>query len=263
MSLLNHVLDALKKPFQKKSEDFMDYEDEDNFEEWQPEDNQAPVDASQPAVTSSHSSVMQSFGEMSQIKRLMIMAGLGIVVAGGLIIGIRMVKSPNKGAKAPIQQQATQQNAAKTDASKNNAQPSAALGGTVMVNPFVEVGAGATAAQVAASLPKVPGGSVPAISRYSGNGSLPQIPSYNPRPNIPSGVPMPASAPGSAPQASAPSGNQPTVQGIVTGDDGNNMAIMSDGSVVSAGESYKDGRVAYIGGDGIKFENGSSMKFNQ
>ena len=262
MSLLNHVLDALKKPFQKKSEDF-DYEDEDNYEDWQPEENPTPVNDSQSDTSSSHG-VMQLFGEMSQIKRLMIMAGLGIVVAGGLIIGIRMVKSPNKGMKGPVQQQQATAPDTKIDTSKSNAQqPLAASGGTVMVNPFVEVGAGSTPAQVAASLPKVPGGNVPAISRYSGNGSLPQIPSYNPRPNIPSGVPMPASAPGSAPQVSAPSGNQPTVQGIVTGDDGNNMAIMSDGSVVSAGESYKDGRVAYIGGDGIKFENGSSMKFNQ
>lgn len=261
MSLLNHVLDALKKPFQKKSEDFLDYEDEDNYEEWASVEQPIPVNNSQPAVSSSHG-ILQSFEEMSQKKRLMIIAGLGIVVAGGLIIGIRMVKSPAKGPKAPVQQQAAAPDP-QADNSKSNAQPLASLGGTVMVNPFVELGAGATPAQVAANLPKVPGGNVPAISRYSGNGSLPQIPSYNPRPNIPSGIPMPASAPSSTPQVSAPSSNQPTVQGVVTGDDGNNMAIMSDGSVVSAGESYKDGRVAYIGGDGIKFENGSSMKFNQ
>ena len=36
---------------------------------------------------------------------------------------------------------------------------------------------------------------------------------------------------------------------------------MSDGSVVSAGESYQDGRIAYIGGDGIHFDDGSSIKY--
>ena len=262
MSLLNHVLDALKKPFQKKSEAFFDYEDDDKYEELSSIENPIPMNNSQPAVSSSHS-IMQSFGEMSKKKRLMIVAGLGIIVAGGLIVGMRMVKSPSKGTKAPVQQQAAVPSSQADNSKVDNAQPLSTLGGTVMVNPFVEIGAGATPAQVAANLPKVPGGSVPAISRYSGNGSLPQIPSYNPRPNIPSGVPMPASAPGSASQVPAPSSNQPTVQGVVTGEDGNNMAIMSDGSVLSAGESYKDGRVAYIGGDGIKFENGSSMKFNQ
>ena len=39
------------------------------------------------------------------------------------------------------------------------------------------------------------------------------------------------------------------------------MAIMSDGSVVYEGETYQDGRIAYIGGDGITFDDGSSLKY--
>ena len=39
------------------------------------------------------------------------------------------------------------------------------------------------------------------------------------------------------------------------------MAIMSDGKVVSAGDNYNGNRIAYIGGDGIKFDNGHSIGY--
>lgn len=39
------------------------------------------------------------------------------------------------------------------------------------------------------------------------------------------------------------------------------MAIMSDGTVVSEGEYYNDNRISWIGGDGIHFENGESIKY--
>lgn len=50
------------------------------------------------------------------------------------------------------------------------------------------------------------------------------------------------------------------VQGIAMGDNGN-VAIMSDGRVVSEGDTYNDNRIAYIGGDGITFENGTRIKY--
>ena len=71
-------------------------------------------------------------------------------------------------------------------------------------------------------------------------------------------MPLPSGAP--AAQPPKPS-QQASVQGVITGEDGENMAIMSDGSVVSEGETYQDGRIAYIGGDGITFDDGSSLKY--
>lgn len=50
------------------------------------------------------------------------------------------------------------------------------------------------------------------------------------------------------------------VQGVLIGDEGS-IAIMSDGSVVSEGETFADGRIAYIGGDGITLDNGNSFKY--
>jgi len=49
----------------------------------------------------------------------------------------------------------------------------------------------------------------------------------------------------------------------MTGGDGNGMAILSDGTVLSAGDTYNDGRIAYIGGDGIHFDDGSTMKYGE
>lgn len=52
-----------------------------------------------------------------------------------------------------------------------------------------------------------------------------------------------------------------TVQGVGTGDNGNNIAILSDGRVVSEGDTYNDDRIAYIGGDGITFDNGEKLQY--
>ena len=86
--------------------------------------------------------------------------------------------------------------------------------------------------------------------------SLPAIPSS--RPDIPAFNPpaLPSSMGGGTP-APAPA----TVQGVMVGNDGNSVAILSDGNVVSAGETYNDNRIAYIGGDGIHFENGNIMEY--
>lgn len=84
-------------------------------------------------------------------------------------------------------------------------------------------------------------------------------------------IPLPA-IPGRSPgRIELPANNHPVsvsqtpqgrieVQGIATGDSGN-VAIMSDGRVVSEGDTYNDNRIAYIGGDGITFENGTSIKY--
>ena len=85
---------------------------------------------------------------------------------------------------------------------------------------------------------------------------LPAIPNYNEHINYqerPQSIPEPAIA--IKPE-------QPiTVQGIGTGSGGNNIAILSDGRVVSEGDTYNDGRITYIGGDGITFDNGEKLQY--
>ena len=69
--------------------------------------------------------------------------------------------------------------------------------------------------------------------------------------------------PASAYDYSAP-GNSGEVQGVITGSNPtDNIAIMGDGRVVTVGETFNDGRIAYIGGDGITFEDGSKLNFKQ
>lgn len=51
------------------------------------------------------------------------------------------------------------------------------------------------------------------------------------------------------------------INGVITGDDGSNMAIMSNGKVVKEGETYRDSRIAVIGGDGITLENGEKISY--
>lgn len=122
------------------------------------------------------------------------------------------------------------------------------------VNPFIEskefdVSKDNIADMAAAHNP----GTVPAMPR-STNIPLPAIPNH----------PMQAGIP----QVSNPSSNQPpassdriAVQGIAMGENGSNIAIMSDGKVVSEGDVYRDNRIAYIGGDGITFDNGTKVRY--
>lgn len=88
--------------------------------------------------------------------------------------------------------------------------------------------------------------------------SLPAIPNYQPRPNIPTPIIPPTSRENFPNYQSK---NETLVQGVFIGQDGKNMAILNDGSIVSEGDSYQDGRIAFIGGDGIKFENGKTIKY--
>jgi len=136
------------------------------------------------------------------------------------------------------------------------------------VNPFVEASAApVVGADGQMTLPTVGGtGTVRATPGGGGGyhyaGGLPVIPYSMPRPNLPT-FQMPAHAPasgGSAPAASAPASAGPSVSGVMTGGNGN-IAIMGDGSVVSEGETYNNKRIAFIGGDGIQFDDGSSIQY--
>lgn len=197
----------------------------------------------------------------SRAKKLVVVNLVGIGFLGGLFLYTHMDDRPD--AKPNPQQTATQ-------SAKKTLPP---LNLAAYANPFVDVQA-----------VKKDGGTIPA------NGPLPQIPAMQqsqhitssssssipairstPLPNLPvipqaqapsnpSASPMPL--PPNAPNAQTPKpSQQASVQGVVTGEDGENMAIMSDGSVVSEGETYQDGRIAYIGGDGITFDDGSSLKY--
>jgi len=149
--------------------------------------------------------------------------------------------------RPPVEQQTTEKTSLSSE--NNPMQVATIQPGSGMENPFKEGGAldnpdasaGGTQSQ----------GMIPASAK-----SLPQIPSV-PRPNIPAGLTVPSSAP-NAQQAPVASN---VVQGVITGsNEKENVAIMGDGKVVSVGETYNDGRIAYIGGDGITFEDGRQIK---
>ena len=98
------------------------------------------------------------------------------------------------------------------------------------------------------------------IYKNSGSASanLPVIPGRQPKANLPT-IPnggQPRDEAQAQPQQSAPA----KVQGVFIGGD-SNMAVMSDGSVISEGEYYNDNRISWIGGDGVHFENGETIRY--
>ena len=119
----------------------------------------------------------------------------------------------------------------------------------ILKNPFVEM------SQLAkTNLPPVPtpqAVSAPVVQRPTPAPASVPLPAIPSAPVAASAMPAPAQAP------SAPV----TVQGILTGDDGENMAILSNGQVVSEGDSVAGDKIAFIGGNGITFDNGHSLDY--
>ena len=81
-------------------------------------------------------------------------------------------------------------------------------------------------------------------------------------------IPQIPSSPVSVSQIPQPAPNIPaaavkSVQGTASDSNGNSIAIMSDGSVVENGETFNDRRIAFIGGDGVKFGDGSSLTYKE
>lgn len=155
--------------------------------------------------------------------------------------------------------QVQQEESAASNGGKEIVKVSAA-GDLLAFNPFVEMSSLDKVSENAESPGKV---NLPTISQgYHTTGSptgsipLPKIPNMGAgMPAVGSVAMPPVNLPGSSAAAST------TVQGVLTSDDGKNMAIMSDGRVVSEGESFQDGRIAYIGGDGIHFEDGHTLGY--
>lgn len=110
----------------------------------------------------------------------------------------------------------------------------------LMINPFIEISN---------------------LQKNHGTLPLPVIPGNSavPAPDI-GAIPVPAPV---VPEI--PAGVQPakavTVKGIATSKNGKGVAIMSDGSVLTEGQTYNDNRISYIGGEGIKFDDGNHMEY--
>ncbi|MBP2629488.1 MAG: hypothetical protein H6Q70_116 [Firmicutes bacterium] len=131
------------------------------------------------------------------------------------------------------------------------------------INPFIEL------SEIKAGN-SVQGNSNPAPVVASGNAGLPQIPGSFTRPNIGS-VQLPlissnnmvASGFPTLPASTAPQSvqQQSQIKGVLTGSNGNNIAIMADGKIISEGDTYQDGRIEQIGGDGIAFTDGHTISY--
>lgn len=129
------------------------------------------------------------------------------------------------------------------------------MASSMQTNPFIELN----------QLKKTVNGAAPNTNVTRNNAPLPVIPAMSagniPLPAIPSmpslsnGIGLPSAEP------AKPQKQQASVQGVLTGNDGKNVAIMNDGTVLSAGDTYNDNRVAYIGGDGIEFDNGNTLQY--
>ncbi|MBO6235637.1 MAG: hypothetical protein J6N22_02830 [Schwartzia sp.] len=102
--------------------------------------------------------------------------------------------------------------------------------------------------------------SLPKQSRSASHAALPSIPQTAPAPV--GNVPVPAVPRQPVHPSGGGTGTKPLgVQGVLTGGKNGNMAIMSDGTVVTEGDTYQDQRIAYIGGDGVTFDNGHHLDY--
>lgn len=116
-------------------------------------------------------------------------------------------------------------------------------GTTVVATPI----GGTAMPQDATALPMIPNmTAVPVAPQVTG---LPVIPNM-PVPSLPQGVPTPAPATVEVPvQAVQVQAEKPK---------NNNIAVIANGMNTANGEIYNDGRIAYIGGDGIAFNVNSN-----
>lgn len=182
-----------------------------------------------------------------------------LVLLGSIVCYLSMDDVPQK--TNPMQQNERQTDRAASKAPETNKAEAyiAATDNILYQNPFVEIGKLAMTEPIKKETIDIPAANV---QKASANTNLPVIPGYSiPKPNIPHSLPV---IPNHAENGNTPapgSNNNISVQGILTGEDGENMAIMSDGRVVSAGDSYNNDTIAYIGGNGITFEDGHQLGY--
>ena len=181
-----------------------------------------------------------------------------VITAFGVLGAYKYVIAPaNSIPAAPVKVQNEQ--AQRSDADK----AAASSGRGPMINPFIDK------SSIKELMPGIDG-DLPVIgdSHQAGRttaSSFPPVPviPHMPRSNTQMSMPIPPQAQAALPQSPAKTRDNASIQGIITSADGDNVAIMGDGTVVSAGESYNDNRISYIGGDGIHFANGSSIRFSE
>lgn len=249
---LHEIIQMLKSKFLKKNKDAQDEENYEYYQELQEDEIDQPITYEVQDDTNFHdegntaTAADDKLSPNAQKAIALVLIFLGMA-AIGYILNPFADKPTDTAQQGGATKQERQADMADSAISQTNE-----LALALKKNPFIEVRAiqpeGEPSAVTVQPTNKV---------SYAANTSLPAIPNNYPRPR----VPMPGQT-GVMPQTpAAPSGGQVTVQGILTGEDGNNMAIMSDGSVVGEGETFQDGRIAYIGGDGITFENGNRLEY--
>ncbi len=145
--------------------------------------------------------------------------------------------------------------------------------GNIPQNPFVPKSQVAALAVVEGVFPKknlpsgtttpVAGSQPVTIPRSAPTFTPPAIPQAHPAISQPMTLPTLKAPTAAINQAPAAVANEPAKLTGIIETDGKTMAVMSDGTVVSSGDTYNDGRIAYIGGDGIHFDNGKTMRFEE
>lgn len=183
-------------------------------------------------------------------KRIAIMIGIMIALSIYTLSDISNQPSPEPytAAKTSTSTPANESSDEAVAAATNNSE-------LVSINPFIELKEFDPTVQNISDMTNTSSYENSSTTRARpSNIPLPAIPHYNGHINYqerPQSIPAPAIKP-----------EQPiTVQGIGIGNSGNSIAILSDGRVVSEGDTYNDGRIAYIGGDGITFDNGEKLQY--
>lgn len=128
------------------------------------------------------------------------------------------------------------------------------------VNPFIEISKGEIVASGDNIVTPAGNNITKAAYQEHTNRTFPSIPKGYQRPNMPN-INKPVAIPSSTSNIPKTAAAVSEISGIMTGDKGESIAIMSDGNIVMAGETYNDNRIAYIGGDGIHFKDGSSIEY--
>jgi len=89
--------------------------------------------------------------------------------------------------------------------------------------------------------------------------TLPQVPAIRVRSanSVPANIPLPVIPQNSTPPKEMPKPERKAIieDKVAKGEDAKNITMISDDEAAEAGYTYGDGRIAFIGGDGIEFNN--------
>ena len=202
--------------------------------------------------------------KFSAIKKFLLIILLGVVLVVGIFFVYQYVMTEDEEEFTPTEIIDKVATAKEKPAKRKNAKAEKAVAMTIPENPFIsskELSIKAaekttgTATQITTMTQNQP--STPMV--------LPQIPKTQVVQSQPVKVPETRTIvnPMTMETKEVPIQNEGNVQGVITTDNGKNIAIMSNGEVLAEGERYLDGRIAYIGGDGIEMDNGKKIKLKE